>query len=185
MGGEDSRQPEEMQGAEMQVSGLLPEVYEELRKMASARMAGEAAGHTLQATALVHEAWMRMEGNSSEGWQNRAHFFGAASEAMRRILVESARKKARLKRGGNPLREDLDDHEPSIAGADENVLLVNEALSELETLNPERAKVVVGKFFGGLTNAEVAESLGISERSVNRHWLCAKSWLGSKLRDDE
>jgi RNA polymerase sigma factor (TIGR02999 family) len=167
-------------------SGLLPGVYEELRRMAAARMAGEAAGHTLQATALVHEAWMRLANDEGQAWQSRAHFFGAASEAMRRILVESARKKARLKRGAKPLRVELeDDNAATTTTPDERLLLVHEALADLETVNPDRARVVVMKFFAGLTNLEVAEMLGISERSVNRHWLCAKAWLGSKIGNEE
>jgi RNA polymerase sigma factor (TIGR02999 family) len=165
-------------------SELLKLVYDELRKMAAARMAREAAGHTLQATALVHEAWLRLAGDDDQAWQNRAHFFGAASEAMRRILIESARKKARLKRGGDQQRVELEEIELADATPDEKLLLINEALDELEAENPERARVVVTKFFGGLTNKEVAETLGISERSVNRHWLCAKTWLFLKLRDE-
>lgn len=165
-------------------SKLLALVYDELRRMAAARMAKEAAGHTLQATALVHEAWLRVAGDDDQVWQNRAHFFGAASEAMRRILIDAARKKARLKRGGDQQRVDLEEIELADATPDEKLLLINEALNELETENPERARVVVAKFFGGLTNREVAETLGISERSVNRHWLCAKTWLFLKLQDE-
>jgi RNA polymerase sigma factor (TIGR02999 family) len=171
-------------GDELAASSLLPGAYEELRRMAAARMVGEAAGHTLQATALVHEAWMRLQVENGRAWQSRAHFFGAASEAMRRILVESARKRACLKRGGNPLRVELEDYQAAATMADEKLLSVHEALTELETLNSERARVVVMKFFAGLTNLEVAETLGISERSVNRHWLCAKAWLGSKMRNE-
>lgn len=171
-------------GGERAGSSLLPGVYAELRRMAAARMAGEAAGHTLQATALVHEAWMRLATEEVQVWQSRAHFFGAAAEAMRRVLVESARKKARLKRGCNPMRMELHDHEP-VSTPDEMLLMVHEALKELATVHPERTQVVVMKFFAGLTNLEVAEALGTSERSVNRHWLCAKAWLGSKLRFEE
>jgi RNA polymerase sigma factor (TIGR02999 family) len=165
-------------------SELLPLVYHELRQMAAARMAGEAAGHTLQATALVHEAWLRLAGDHDNVWQSRAHFFGAASEAMRRILIENARKKARLKRGGGQSRVDLEELELAGVTPDEKLLLLDQVLAELERRHPERAQVVVAKFFGGLTNKEVAETLGISERSVNRHWLCAKAWLFLKLRDE-
>ena len=164
---------------------LLPLVYEELRRMAAYRMAGEGAGHTLQATALVHEAWLRLAGDDSREWESRAHFFGAASEAMRRILIESARKRSRLKRGGDQQRVDLGSLDLAATTSDEKLLLINEALDDLERQNPERAQVVVAKFFGGLTNKEVAETVGNSERSVNRHWLCAKTWLFMKLRDDE
>jgi RNA polymerase sigma factor (TIGR02999 family) len=162
---------------------LLPLVYDELRRMAAARMAVEAAGHTLQATALVHEAWLRLGGGENQLWQNRAHFFGAASEAMRRILIDNARRRARLKRGGEQQRVELDDLHLAEAAPDEKLLLIHEALAALEKENPERARVVVMKFFGGLTNGQVAETLHISERTVNRHWHCAKTWLFLRLQD--
>jgi RNA polymerase sigma factor (TIGR02999 family) len=161
---------------------LLPLVYNELRQMAAARMARESAGQTLQATALVHEAWLRMVSDGDRSWQNRAHFFGAASEAMRRILIERARRKSSLKHGGANERVNLDGLELAETTPDDKVLLVNEALEQLETSQPERARVVVLKFFGGLTNREVAETLDISERSVDRHWMCAKNWLFRKIR---
>jgi RNA polymerase sigma factor (TIGR02999 family) len=166
-------------------SDLLPLVYEELRQLAGARMAREAAGHTLQPTALVHEAWLRLAGAAEPGWANRGHFFAAAAEAMRRILIDSARKRARLKHGGNQVRLDIEKLELAAATPDEKLLLINEALAELEQANPERAQVVVLKFFGGLTNQEVAAALDCSERSVNRHWLCAKPWLLLRLRGPE
>jgi RNA polymerase sigma factor (TIGR02999 family) len=161
---------------------LLPLVYEELRRLAAARMAQEAAGQTLQATALVHEAWLRMVGEGDRTWQNRAHFFGAAAEAMRRILIDRARRKSSLKHGGGKERLDIEELELADTTPDEKVLLVNEALEQLEADQPERARVVVLKYFGGLTNKEVAETLDIGERSVDRHWMCAKSWLFRKIR---
>lgn len=161
---------------------LLPIVYEELRKLAAARMAREGAGHTLQPTALVHEAWLRLIGDGDRSWRNRAYFFSAAAEAMRRILIENARRKARLKHGGGQERVNLDDLNLADTTADEKVLLVNDALEEMEKDNPERAQVVILKFFSGLTNKEVAETLGIGERSVDRHWVCAKDWLYRKIR---
>lgn len=161
---------------------LLPLVYEELRRMAAARMAREAEGHTLQPTALVHEAWMRLVDDGSRSWENRAHFFGAASEAMRRVLVESARRKGRLKRGNRPERVMIDDLEFGETTPDENIILIDEALGQLETLDPERARVVVLKFFGGLTNGEVAQNMGIGERTVDRHWALAKVWLFKWIR---
>jgi RNA polymerase sigma factor (TIGR02999 family) len=161
---------------------LLPAMYDELRRLATLRMAQQAAGHTLQPTALVHEAWLRLMNDGARSWQNRAHFFGAASEAMRRILVESARRKARLKHGGGQERMNIDSLEIARAPADENVLLINEALEQLEALDAERARVVVLKYFGGLTNEEVAQNLGISERSVDRQWCFAKAWLLSWIR---
>ena len=152
---------------------LLPLVYGELRKLAAARMAREAAGHTLQPTALVHEAWLRLVKDEERTWQNRAHFFHAASEAMRRILIEHARRKSALKRGGNQEHLNIADMEQPASSPDEKVLLMDSALEELEKLHPERAKIVVMKFFGGMTNEEVAEALGIGERTVYRHWECA------------
>jgi len=161
---------------------LLPLVYEELRRLAAARMARESAGHTLQPTALVHEAWMRLVSDKDRTWNNRAYFFAAAAEAMRRILVEHARRKSRLKHGGGQERVDIADLELAGAAPDENILLVNDALEQLALEHPERAQVVVLKYFGGLTNKEVAETLGIAERTVNRHWVCSQAWLFDKVR---
>ncbi|HXC99393.1 MAG TPA: ECF-type sigma factor [Verrucomicrobiae bacterium] len=161
---------------------LLPLVYDELRQLAAARMALESAGHTLQPTALVHEAWMRLVGDGDRTWKNRAYFFGAAAEAMRRILIESARRKSRLKHGGGQERLNIADLELADTTPDEKVLLINDALEQLEAEHPERARVVVLKYFGGLTNKEVAELLGVGERSVDRHWVCAKEWLFRKVR---
>jgi RNA polymerase sigma factor (TIGR02999 family) len=161
---------------------LLPLVYNELRQLAAARMAQEATGQTLQATALVHEAWLRMVGDGDKTWQNRAHFFGAAAEAMRRILVENARRKSRLKRGGGQVRLDIDDLELAETTPDEKVLLMDEALERLQGEDPEKARIVVMKFFGGLTNQEVAKNLGVTERTVERQWAYAKAWLFQKIR---
>jgi RNA polymerase sigma factor (TIGR02999 family) len=162
---------------------LLPLVYEELRRLATARMAQEQAGQTLQATALVHEAWLRLIREGDRTWQNRAHFFAAASEAMRRILIENARRKSRFKHGGGQVRVDVQNIELAETTPDDKMLLINEALERLEAENPERARVVVLKFFGGLTNLEVAESLGIGERTVDRQWAYAKAWLFRKIRE--
>lgn len=158
-------------------SDLLPLVYEELRQLAAARMAREAAGQTLQATALVHEAWLRLVGEGNRNWENRAHFFGAAAEAMRRILIENARRKSRLKRGGGQSRLDIDELELAETTPDDKILLIDEALERLRSADPDKAKIVVLKFFGGLTNQEVAQSLGITERTVERHWAFAKAWM--------
>jgi RNA polymerase sigma factor (TIGR02999 family) len=162
---------------------LLPLVYQDLRRHAAVQMAREAAGQTLQPTALLHEAWLRVEGGQGREWQNRAHFFGAAAEAMRRILIENARRKSRLKRGGDLVRVDPGHLELAATTPDEKVLLIDEALASLQAQDPERARVVVLKFFGGRTNQEVAECLGVTERTIERHWAYAKAWLFQHIRD--
>jgi RNA polymerase sigma factor (TIGR02999 family) len=161
---------------------LVPLVYTELRHLAATRLARESAGHTLQPTELVHEAWLRLVGAGGQAWKDRAYFFAAASEAMRRILVEHARRKSRLKYGAGLIRLDIQDFDLAAVTPDDKILLINEALSELEKEYPERARVVVLKYFGGMTNKELAEMMGIGERTVNRHWLCAKQWLYQKIR---
>lgn len=163
---------------------LFPLVYDELRRLAAARMAKEAAGHTLQPTALVHEAWLQLVGAGDRNWKNRAHFFGAAADAMRRILIDNARRKSALKHGGGQERVTLEDLEITSATPDEHVLLVDEALLWLEREDPEKARIVSLKFFGGLTNEEVAENLNLSLRTVKRHWDIAKiklfRWIGGR-----
>lgn len=161
---------------------LFPLVYQELRRLAAARMAKEAAGHTLQPTALVHEAWLQLVGAGDRTWKNRAHFFGAAADAMRRILIDKARRKSRLKHGGGQVRLDIADLELAGTTPDDNVLLIDEALKQLAEEDPEQARVVVLKFFGGLTNEEVAENLDLGERTVRRHWECARARLLQWIR---
>jgi len=156
---------------------LLPLVYDELRRLAAVRLAKEAAGHTLQPTALVHEVWLRLAGNSQQAWQNRAHFFGAAAEAMRRILIERARRKSRLKRGSGQTMLNIADLDVAAALPDDMILLVDEALEQFKLEDPEKARVVILKFFGGLTDREVAEIIGMTERTVRRQWTYAKAWL--------
>jgi len=158
-------------------SDLLPLVYEELRQLAGARMAREASGQTLQPTALVHEAWLRLVGEGNRSWENRAHFFGAAAEAMRRILIENARRKSRLKRGGGQVRLNIDDVELADTTPDDKILLIDEALERLKSEDPDKAKIVMLKFFGGLTNQEIAQSLNVTERTVERQWAFAKAWM--------
>jgi len=153
---------------------LFKSVYEELRRMAAARMAREAGGQTLQPTALVHEAWLQLVRDGERTWENRAHFFGAAADAMRRILIDAARRKSSRKRGGGMERQDIEDVDLAQMVPDEQVLLINEALEKLEQEDPNRARIVVLKFFGGLTNREVGETMGIGERSVEREWAAAK-----------
>ena len=167
-----------------QASGeLLPLVYDELRRLAAARMAQEPVGQTLQATALVHEAWLRLVGDGDRTWQNRAHFFGAAAEAMRRILVENARRKSRLKRGGGQVRLDIENLDLAATTPDDKILLMDEALEQLQTEDEQKARIVVLKFFGGLTNQEVAESLRVTERTVERQWAYAKAWLFQRIKN--
>ena len=162
---------------------LFPLVYEELRRLAAARMAGESAGHTLQPTALVHEAWLQLVGEGDRTWKNRAHFFGAAADAMRRILIDNARRKSALKRGGDQSRVPIEDLEISAATPDDHILLIDEALQWLEKEDSAKARIVSLKFFGGLTNEEVAESTGTSLRTVNREWVVAKIKLFRWIRD--
>jgi len=163
---------------------LLPLVYDELRQLAAARMARENAGQTLQPTALVHEAWLRLFNGNAQVWQSRGHFFGAAAEAMRRILIERARRKMSSKRGGRA--EHVNIEEVDIAGVlpDERVLLIDEALYRLEKRDPELARVVTLKFFGGLTNAEVADTMGVTERTVQNKWNFAKAWLTESILEE-
>jgi RNA polymerase sigma factor (TIGR02999 family) len=163
---------------------LLPLVYNELRHLAAARMSQEAAGHTLQPTALVHEVWLRLAGGQNQSWENRAHFFGAAAEAMRRILIERARRKSRLKRGSGQALLDIADLDVIAAMPDDKVLLVDEALEQLKLEDPDKAKIVMLKFFAGLTNEQAAEILNINERTVRRQWEFAKAWLFDRIRGE-
>ena len=161
---------------------LLPLVYNELRALARVRMARERPGHTLQPTALVHETYLRLFGNAAPRWQNRAHFFGAAAEAMRRILIERARRQARLKRGANAERVALTEiaGEPPIDA--EQILSLDQALQRLEAQDPSMAQVVKLRFFAGLTVDETAAALDIAPRSVDRYWTAARAWLYRELR---
>ena len=156
---------------------LLPLVYEELRRLAAQRMAHEAPGQTLQATALVHEAWLRLGGDDQPGWQNRAHFFAAAAKAMRRILIDKARRKNYLCHGGGAERVNLDGLDLAASVDDEQLLALNEALDHLAAHDATKAEVVKLRFFAGLTNEQVARVLGVSEPTVKRHWAYARAWL--------
>ena len=156
---------------------LLPLVYEELRKLAAARMANEWDTSTLQPTALVHEAWLRLIGSEQSNWKNRAHFFAAAAEAMRRILIEHARRKLSLKRGARAKRLDLDLVDVAIKADEESLLAMNEALEKLAIQDPQSAQLVKLRFFVGLNYDEAAQTLGISERSAKRCWTFARAWL--------
>lgn len=161
---------------------LLPLVYEELRKLAVARMAQEAPGQTLQATALVHEAWLRLSGGVEQNWNNSGHFFGAAAEAMRRILVERARKKARVRHGGELEKVDWENVTIATEDDDDIVLAIHEALEKLAVHSPQKAAIVKLRYFTGLEHQEIAHVLGISEPTVRRHWAFARSWLYAELK---
>jgi len=160
---------------------LLPLVYEELRRLARHRMANERADHTLQATALVHEAWLRLAGEREQGWKNRAHFFAAAAEAMRWILVDRARQKQSARHGGGYTRVDLEMIDTP-AKADEDVLLlVNEALEALAAENAKVAELVKLRFFTGMGVAEAALVLGVTDRTARNYWRFARAWLHDEL----
>jgi RNA polymerase sigma factor (TIGR02999 family) len=163
---------------------LLPLVYDELRRLASARMAGEAPGQTLQPTALVHEAWLQLVRQEGRTWRNRAHFFRAAALAMRRILVDRARHKLSLKCGAGGERVPLEDVDIAAATTDDRVLLVDQNLERLEKEDPESARIITLKFFGGLTNKEVANILGVTGRSVERQWAYAKACLFELMQEE-
>ena len=155
---------------------LLPLVYQKLRQVAAEKMANEAAGHTLQATALVHEAWLRV-GGEAQGWQNRWHFFSAAAEAMRRILIERARKKQALRHGGGQERVDVDEIEIAAPAEESELFAVHESLDRLAAAHPQKAELVKLRYFAGLTLPEAAEVLGISTPTAERHWAIARVWL--------
>jgi RNA polymerase sigma factor (TIGR02999 family) len=163
---------------------LLPLVYDELRHLAAARLAGEAAGQTLQPTALVHEAWLRLVAEGDRTWQNRAHFFRAAAQAMRRIMVDRARHKSSIKVGGGQDRLDVEDLELAAATLDDRILLVDESLRRLEAEDPESARIITLKFFGGLTNQEAARVLEVTERTVERQWAYAKACLFQIIQEE-
>lgn len=162
---------------------LMPLVYNELRKIAASQMVRESAGQTLQPTALVHEAWQRLGGNDQPTWQNRAHFFGAAAEAMRRILIDRARHRRALRHGGGQERLNVDDLELAAAtDNDDQLLAVHEALDKLAAQDPQKAQLVKLRYFAGMTIEEAALALGISEPTVKRWWTYARTWLYRELR---
>lgn len=163
--------------------GLLPMVYEELRKLAAHRMALEAAGHTLQPTALVHEAYLRLLGQGGQVWENSRHFFSAAAEAMRRILVERARKRQRLRHGGQWQRVALEDIDVAVESESDTVLFVHEALDRLALKDPVCAELIKLRFFAGIPNRQAAGMLGLSERTAKRNWAYARVWLAQELRN--
>ena len=162
---------------------LLPLVYGELRKLAAHKMAGEAAYQTLQPTALVHEAWLRLVGSKDQSWENRGHFFGAAAEAMRRILIENARRKRAVRHGGKQQRVDIDKLEIAANTKDEELLAMDDALERFTVFDPQKAELVKLRYFAGLTNDEAAGILGISGPTAKRWWTYARAWLFSQIRE--
>jgi RNA polymerase sigma factor (TIGR02999 family) len=165
---------------------LLPSVYEELRRLASYAMANEAAGHTLQPTALVHEAWIRLAGKDGQTeFANRPQFIAAAAEAMRRILIENARRKRAAKRGGARDRVGLDAVEPVTPDIYDNLLAVHEALDRFRAVDPAKVELVKLRYFAGLTNEEAAALLGISEPTAKRWWAYSRAWLQCEIRDND
>ena len=170
------------QGDPKAAGQLLPLVYNELRKLAASRMANEAPGQTLQPTALVHEAWLRLGGAPDQAWESRAHFFGAAAEAMRRILIENARRKKALRHGAGQARLDLQELEIAAPAPDDQMLAIDEALNKLTALDKEKAELVKLRFFVGMTIEEAAAVLSISEATAKRWWIYARAWLYAEVR---
>ncbi len=168
------------QGDPKAAGELLPLVYDELRRLANARMAQEPPGQTLQPTALVHEAWIRLLGENHD-WQNRRHFFSAAAEAMRRILIERARQKKRIRHGAGLVRVDLDDVDIAAESKSETVLFVHEALDRLAESDPDIAELIKLRYFAGVPNQEAATLLGMSERTARRNWAYARAWLTREI----
>jgi len=164
---------------------LLPLIYDELRKLAAARLAQEKPGQTLQATALVHEAYLRLVGSKEQRWDSRRHFFAAATEAIRRILVESARRKARIKHGGGHRRVDLDDVATFMEGPRDELVALDEALARFAELEPEKAELVKLRYFGGFSIDEAADLLNISRTTAKRYWVYARACLLAELADDD
>jgi RNA polymerase sigma factor (TIGR02999 family) len=161
---------------------LLPLVYEELRKLAAAKMANESSTQTLQPTALVHEAWLRLTGNENVKWNSRAHFFGAAAEAMRRILIDNARRKRALRHGGDQKRVDLQDIDVAEVAKEDELLDMNDALEEFAMIDKQKAELVKLRYFIGLSVDESAAILGVSVPTANRWWVFARAWLFDKIR---
>jgi RNA polymerase sigma factor (TIGR02999 family) len=171
------------QGEPQAAEKLLPLVYEELRKLAAAKLAHEKPGQTLQATALVHEAYLRLVGSDKrQNWNSQGHFFGAAAEAMRRILVDNARRKQSLKRGGGRARQQLEPNRLALPEFSEDLVALDEALTRLAAAEPQVAELVKLRYFAGRTLEQAAEALGIAPRTADVHWAYARAWLLAELR---
>jgi RNA polymerase sigma factor (TIGR02999 family) len=164
---------------------LLPLVYGELRKLAAAKMANESPNQTLQPTALVHEAWLRLTGNEDVKWNGRAHFFGAAAEAMRRILIDNARRKSAARHGGGQQRLDVDDLEIAAPGKEDELLAINDALEEFAKVDQQKVELVKLRYFVGLKVEEAAEILGISVPTAVRWWNYSRAWLYQKIQGEK
>ena len=156
---------------------LLPLVYEELRRLAARKMSRQSPGHTLQPTALVHEAYIRLVRSEDRGWNSQTHFFAAAAEAMRHILIDNARRRQRGRHGGNRRKVDLDDIHPTIEGPSTDILALSEAIDRLTEEDPKAAELVKLRYFAGLTLEQVASILGVSRRTADRYWAYARAWL--------
>ena len=177
---------EDVQPNSMAAAEMLPLVYEELRRLAIHRMAQEAPGQTLQATALVHEVYLRLARNGEDPrWQNTAHFFGAAAEAMRRILIDRARSRNRIKRGGEMKRTIFEQSQIEAPGSDGELLEIDESLRRFAEIDPEGAELVKMRYYVGLTLQEVADATGVSLRTVKRHWTYARAWLKKDLEEGD
>lgn len=172
-------------GDEAAAAIFMQSLYNDFRRVAAAQLRREPPGHTLQPTALVHEAFLRLIDQKRVNWQGRSHFIAVGAEAMRRILVDHARAAQRVKRGGDRRRVELDDHLTVSPRDNEDVIAVDEALNELAKLDPRQAKLVELRFFGGMTNEEVAKMMGVSRATIDRQWRVIKAWLREQLRDDE
>ncbi len=160
-------------------------VYDELRALAAQKLAHESPGQTLQATALVHEAWLRLGGDQQPAWENRAHFFTAAAEAMRRILIDRARRRGAIRHGGDVKRVNLEDVELASDADGEQLLALNDALEQLAEHDSVKAELVKLRFFGGLTIEEAARVLGFSEPTAKRHWAYARAWLYRRIKNPD
>ena len=164
---------------------LLPQVYEELRKLAAHKLAGETPGQTLQATALVHEVWLRLAGTGDSQWQDRTHFLAAAAEAMRHILIDNARRKKRVRHGGGLARVNLEDVDIAGTADDDALLRVDEALTKFSAEDPVKAALVKLRYFVGMSVPEAAAALGMSESTAKRAWAYARAWLYEELNHGE
>ena len=172
------------QGDPKATGELLPVVYNELRRLAANKMAGERPGHTLQPTALVHEAWLKLVDSPAQSWQNRAHFFGAAAEAMRRILIDRARRKNRQRRGSGAEHVDADEIQIASPAPDDQLLALNDALDRFTALEPQQAELVKLRYFVGLKIEDAAEVIGISEATAKRWWTYARAWLFHEIQSE-